>query len=341
VTAPAGATIDPATGAFAWTPAEFQGPTTYVLRVRVTDNGAPSLSQTKSFQITVRDVLPDFVVSIGWTNLLAGQTGMAPIQLLSGAKLTNLTFTLSVQENRLTNLAFVSPAADVASADLTRTGSNLFAVRIASRPGIALPSGPPLVQLGFTAVTSQPSAFVPLLIAQLEGSQTNGLRLANALGQNGRVVVIGAEPLLEIPLTEARKQALILYGRPGTVYAIQAATNLAPTASWQSITNLSLTNIAQVIPAINTSAPRIFYRAAEIAGPPPLLQISPPGGPRLSLLLHGRVGAVYQLQYTTNLSDRINWLPAFSVRLTNSTQLIPGLTNTSRTLFYRLRVESP
>jgi hypothetical protein len=49
----AGATIDPNTGAFSWTPALGQGPATYNVTVRVTDSGSPSLSDTKIFAVTV------------------------------------------------------------------------------------------------------------------------------------------------------------------------------------------------------------------------------------------------------------------------------------------------
>src|SRR6185436_915334 len=40
---------------FTWVPAENQGPNFYTLTVRVTDNGSPPLSTTRSFQVTVRE----------------------------------------------------------------------------------------------------------------------------------------------------------------------------------------------------------------------------------------------------------------------------------------------
>ena len=50
---PSGATIDPASGVFAWTPDEAQGPGTNVISVVVTDNGLPSLSATQTFTVIV------------------------------------------------------------------------------------------------------------------------------------------------------------------------------------------------------------------------------------------------------------------------------------------------
>jgi hypothetical protein len=68
--APAGARIDPITGAFFWSPSEAQGPGTFAITVRATDDGSPGLSAAATFQVTVREVnrplslglLPDLAV---------------------------------------------------------------------------------------------------------------------------------------------------------------------------------------------------------------------------------------------------------------------------------------
>ena len=54
--APAGASIDPATGEFTWTPTEAQGPAVYPVTVRVTDNGTPALSDWEQISIAVREI---------------------------------------------------------------------------------------------------------------------------------------------------------------------------------------------------------------------------------------------------------------------------------------------
>ncbi|MBI2954328.1 MAG: tandem-95 repeat protein, partial [Chloroflexi bacterium] len=54
--APAGASIDSSTGAFTWTPTEDQGPKTYTITVRVTDNGAGTLSDAETITVTVNEV---------------------------------------------------------------------------------------------------------------------------------------------------------------------------------------------------------------------------------------------------------------------------------------------
>lgn len=54
--APSGAAIDANTGVFTWTPTELQGPGFASVTVRVSDNGVPGMSTTRSFFITVSEV---------------------------------------------------------------------------------------------------------------------------------------------------------------------------------------------------------------------------------------------------------------------------------------------
>jgi hypothetical protein len=51
--APPGAAIDPASGVFAWTPSAAQGPRTYTMSIRVTDDGVPSANAFRPFTVTV------------------------------------------------------------------------------------------------------------------------------------------------------------------------------------------------------------------------------------------------------------------------------------------------
>jgi hypothetical protein len=51
-----GASIDPVSGLFSWTPTEGQGPATHFVSVIVTDNGTPSLSGFQSFVVVVNEV---------------------------------------------------------------------------------------------------------------------------------------------------------------------------------------------------------------------------------------------------------------------------------------------
>jgi hypothetical protein len=54
--APEGLDIAPEGPALVWTPTEEQGPGTFLITVRVTDDGSPPLSDTKTLRVTVSDV---------------------------------------------------------------------------------------------------------------------------------------------------------------------------------------------------------------------------------------------------------------------------------------------
>src|SRR6185503_11684274 len=47
VTAPAGVVLNPTTGLLTWTPTAAQGPATHLVKLRVSDNGSPSMSATQ------------------------------------------------------------------------------------------------------------------------------------------------------------------------------------------------------------------------------------------------------------------------------------------------------
>lgn len=52
----AGLTLDPLTGVVSWTPGELDGPGSYPLTIRVTDNGLPPLSDEETITLTVEEV---------------------------------------------------------------------------------------------------------------------------------------------------------------------------------------------------------------------------------------------------------------------------------------------
>jgi hypothetical protein len=68
---PAGATLDPATGALRWSPAD--GPSTATISVRVTDDGTPTLSTTVTFDVNVSNVAPTLQIS-GQAATVPGET---------------------------------------------------------------------------------------------------------------------------------------------------------------------------------------------------------------------------------------------------------------------------
>jgi hypothetical protein len=262
--APVGATIDPVTGLFHWLAREFQGPATNTLTVKVTDDGEPALSATTSFTVIVTDALTDFYVQLGSTNLLAGQTAVVPIQLHSGADLTNLVFALELPASRLKDLMLQGTGPELAAGEATQVSGDRFSVRLAAAPGQKLATVGPAAFLRFTAVTNQESAIMPLVISHILGQQANGLWLTRAVGFNGKVVVIGTKPVLEAVLLPARARALVLYGRPNRTYVIEQSDVIGEEAWWNPWTTFRLSATFHVIQqGFNLLEHESYYRAYE------------------------------------------------------------------------------
>src|SRR5207248_2214213 len=73
--APSGAAINSTNGVFSWTPTEAQGPGTNTITIRVTDDGAPTMSDAKTFTVIVNEVnSPPVLAPIGNKSIDRGGT---------------------------------------------------------------------------------------------------------------------------------------------------------------------------------------------------------------------------------------------------------------------------
>lgn len=111
--APAGASINPLSGAFTWTTTNASVPSTNLVTVRVTDNGTPSLSDSKTFSIVIAKV-PQFS---GVTTALNGQFQLSFDTLLGQSY--QLQF-----KNNLTDPAWSPLGGPITGTGLTRIVSD-------------------------------------------------------------------------------------------------------------------------------------------------------------------------------------------------------------------------
>lgn len=102
---PSGATINPTTGLFSWTPNETQGPGSYTFQVRVTDNGTPNEYAEQTITINVSEVNVAPVLE--------------PISDKTVAEMTNLTFKATgTDQDRPNNTLTFSLISAPAGADI-------------------------------------------------------------------------------------------------------------------------------------------------------------------------------------------------------------------------------
>ena len=94
--APAGASIDPASGVFSWTPTEAQGPGDYSITVRVTDDGTPALDDSETITVTVNEPNVAPVLGIIGNQEIDEQTELAFTVTATDADLSANALTFSL-----------------------------------------------------------------------------------------------------------------------------------------------------------------------------------------------------------------------------------------------------
>jgi len=336
---PAGATIDPTNGIFSWTPQCYQGSTTNLVTITVTDNGVPPMSAAVTFSVTVQECIEP---SLGTLILPAGERGRLPIWIFSTAKLTNLTSLLALPDNQ-----FADPALDVVAPQICTNffglvSNSVYSVSLGTCPNQWLQGTQQLAWLYFTSLSNQPSAFSCLRLTNTVGIESDGSPTAQISALPGKVVIVGEEPLLEALLATNGQRSLILYGKPGSNYVIEARTNLSKGNTWQPVVeNISLTNLFQVLPLPADTNQSIFFRAARVvASNQPWLRASFSGNGQISLVVYGKVGPAYTLEATTNLAGHPTWQPLIQhITLTNLSQVVNLPTSNAPSTFYRARTE--
>ncbi len=122
--APSGASIDPVSGLFQWTPDDDSGAATQTVSVRVTDDGPGNLSATRSFEVTVR---PRFKVVFSEILRRSSPAGGEFVELFNRSART--PWDLSGLRMAGSNLSFTFPAGSVVA-----PGARVLVVR--SRTGI-------------------------------------------------------------------------------------------------------------------------------------------------------------------------------------------------------------
>src|SRR6185369_11711744 len=171
---------------------------------------------------------------------------------------------LEFSGDRITNAAIDMLAPETAAVGLEMADPNSALLNFTAQPGHALQGTQHLARLRFTTMPGQTSAFVPLHISSLAGTRTGIGSAPTPLRKDGRIVIIGAQPLVEtLPPTNGSRQ-LMIYGKRNTTYRVEYTTSLVPEGPWTLRGSLSTqTNLFRNAVIGNTPAPPVFYRATQ------------------------------------------------------------------------------
>ena len=256
---PAGATLDPDTGDFRWPVPLAAAGTTNVITVRATDDGTPSLNAIQQFSVAV----PHFTwLTLGETNVFSGQTSSVPVRVVSSAPWRELSFELGLPVGTLGQLGLSNEVSLFTEATLLPVDAIRSLLAFSNAPGHELQGTQQLAQLTFEAV-SLLSASVPLAPQDFGATFADGSPFLTALRNQGRVVIVADQPVLDAVTLISNRHLLRLYGMPGKTYEIQTATNVTPPVFWLPFTDLLLSNIVQTIEGDTNDAPFRIYRAVR------------------------------------------------------------------------------
>jgi hypothetical protein len=132
VSGPPEMSIDPATGQITWLTREADGPGSYAVTVRVFDNGSPAKSDSKSFNVVVREVNTAPVLTVPTNQVVDEETTLVVTNVATDSDLpaNPLTFALVSPPDGAT----INPTNGVFSwrpSEAQGPGTNTFVVKVA------------------------------------------------------------------------------------------------------------------------------------------------------------------------------------------------------------------
>jgi hypothetical protein len=254
------ATVRPERNAFVWTPTREQAPSTNVFTLRVTDDGRPPLSATKSFTVVVRDYVE---LTAGSTVVSAGATSEIPLTAFSSAGLTELECIVRYPQGRIQDLTVAPVAPEVRELIVQAVGPDLAQLTFRANAGTPLHGSQQLARFNFTAAPGQESAFLPFEVQGVTVRRAVAGLAPSALVNPGRVTVVGGASLLEARNEINGARDLVLYGPVGVRYFIDTTTNLSGPTGWTPWREVTTTNLFNLVPILDPPVPLILYRARE------------------------------------------------------------------------------
>jgi hypothetical protein len=254
--APAGASMT-TNGIFTWTPACYQGNSSYTTMVWAADSDVPPTSNSITFILTVPECIE---ASLGRTSMAAGDSNWVTLNLLSTVELTNLSLTVVYPPERFTNLWVWVDTNQVSPPYTTNLPGGHYLISF-DLPADQILHGPTNVgELWLMAVPDQASAFVPLLVTNVVGFKPDGTNAANAYGYPGRVVVVGQEPLLEALHSTTNEVLLFLYSQTNATCTLETTTNILLAPEWLHVMTFNPTNLETHVTWTNQGEPARFFR---------------------------------------------------------------------------------
>ncbi|HSH17285.1 MAG TPA: putative Ig domain-containing protein, partial [Verrucomicrobiae bacterium] len=266
--APANAAITATNGAFSWRPSRSQSPGVYPITVTVTDDGVPPANASRTFIVGVEDYTE---TQLNEAVLLAGENGSLNVTLISTAGLTNLVAEVAVPTNRIGVPLLGGLSSLVRDPNVLPLGDGRYRVSLTSQPGQSIRGSNVLAQLQFTTAANQSSAFIPVPLSNIAARQPDGSVVGTTFVRDGRVVMIGEQPLMELKRGSGGPATLRLFARPGDAHDFQTGPSV--TGPWTTSDRYRFNQREIQLPQMLGSSGMSFYRLMEVDTSVPFFEI--------------------------------------------------------------------
>ncbi|MEI6785540.1 MAG: cadherin repeat domain-containing protein, partial [Verrucomicrobiota bacterium] len=352
--APSTATLDPLTGFFAWRPTDADAATTNLIRVRVTDDGTPNLSDVGQFSVVVRGNTAPSLQSIA--NYL--------VDVLTTLRVTNVATDVDLPANQLffslepgapdgasinpTNGLFVwtpsraqAPSTNLITVTVTDNGSPMLS---ASQSFTVVVNDYIELSLGSTHAFAGQTSGVPLTLFSSAPVTNLNLTLSYPPERltNWRVV----------PMETVEANAWTDPTNAGWLHLTFTPTNGQPLQNTQWLANLYFTPLLKqssafinlgfaagsaytdqgiLVPTILGNPGRVILIARES-----LLEATIGSSGEKRLIVHGHPETTYWVEYATDLTKPIVWNSGWPITLTGVSESQEIIINTNGPIFLRV-----
>ena len=339
--APAGVVLDPTTGAFRWQTTESDGPGTYNIQVRVTDDGVPALSADASLKLTVRELNSPPQISGGGSLLLNKGTLLTLPFSVFDSDLPRQTVTFSLGAG-----APLGAAIDKTTGVLTWRPSGLQAPSTNHITVLATDNGSPagvaaasltvfvrdthadlLVAAGHTNVFVGESNLVPLSLNSLPEVTNVVFELSVPASRIGalalRSLADDVASATLVPLGGDRSRITLDLTSGGSITTTRRVADLAFTAANvhdSTIATLALDHVVGITFGAPVSSTEINNGSIIVVGAQAVLAAEIDVDPHI--ILYGHPGVTYTIEGRP-LVDRGLWKPIGTVTPTSRIQDIP------------------
>ncbi|MDB6039733.1 MAG: hypothetical protein JWM99_3574 [Verrucomicrobiales bacterium] len=141
------------------------------------------------------------------------------LSINSGLDLSSTSFNLKASSGRLEDVSIEPLIPELASATLTPSSASSLNIHLVAGAGELLQGNRPIANLTFNAGTNTHSEIVTLQPQNITAIRSTGVSVPQAKEVNGRLVLIGLEPLLEA--SPGTPVSLKLYGIPDQSYTLE------------------------------------------------------------------------------------------------------------------------